>query len=111
MSLEYIAGIFDVRGFLKYDYGNTYSYQVFFNFTEREKDLWLKIKEEMESICVPKIYKMKRKKGRQQEYQLCISGKRNAYNFLVNILPFSKRKEEIALMIKVLTERGRKKVW
>jgi len=107
MNLKYLAGIFDTRGFLRFDYGRSYSYQITFNFTEREKNLWIEIKKEMESICVPKIYKLKRKKGRLQEYQLCISGKKNTYNFLIKILPFSKRKEEILTMLKVLTERGR----
>jgi hypothetical protein len=105
--LSYLAGVFDTRGFIQYTYGTSYKYAVFFNFTENEKEVWYKIKMLIDNYTIAKIYKMRRKK-RQKEYMLYIGGKKNVVNFLVKILPYSNRKEEISMYIKFLRERGRK---
>jgi len=105
-ELSYLAGVFDTRGFIKYTYGDTYSYAVFFNFTENEKDVWEKIKKIIDKYAIARVYKMSRKKG-QQEYQLWIGGKKNVRDFLMKILPYSNRANEIAMYIKFLEERGR----
>ncbi len=107
-KLSYIAGIFDIRGFVRYDYGKNYQYAVSFNFTESEKAIWEEIGKDLKEFCHFKIYKAKRKKGKQREYQLYISGKKNVYNFLMKILPYSKRKKEIHLYLWLLRTKGRK---
>jgi hypothetical protein len=105
--LSYLAGVFDTRGFIQYTYGTSYKYAVFFNFTENEKEVWYKIKTLIDNYTIAKIYKAKRKKG-QKEYMLYISGKKNVMNFLIKILPYSNRKDEISMYVKFLKERGRK---
>ena len=56
--------------------------------------------------CFSTLLKTSRKKG-QQEYQLWIGGKKNVRDFLMKILPYSNRANEIAMYIKFLEERGR----
>lgn len=101
-NAKYLAGVFDVRGFIGLR-PETYHYYIFFNFTEKELKLWEKIKKDIENFAWVKIYRLRR----GNEYQLYIGRKNNIRKFLQTILPFSKRKEEIITFLKIL-ERGYK---
>ena len=103
-EIVYIAGVFDARGFVRYEYGTTYKYAVHFNFTKKDKKLWLKIKNLLSKFFVCKIYKT-----RKNEYQLYIGGKKQTFNFLKSVLPYSFRKKEISLILNLLEKRGYKK--
>jgi len=100
----YLAGIFDVRGFIKLRL-KKYQYAVFFNFTKNELEIWKKIKEIMDLFTIAKIYKSKK---RIKEYQLYIGNKKNIKNFLAAILPYSIRKNEILMMLKVIERKKTK---
>ena len=104
----YLAGVFDARGFVKFTYGSTYSYAVFFNFTEDNKKTWESIRKIVSKYFPCRIYRIKRSKGKK-EYQLWIGSKKSVYEFLKAILPYSNRKEEIATYLKLLEEKGYKK--
>ena len=106
-EISYLAGIFDLRGYVRYDYGRYYSYAIFFNFTEKDKELWKGIKKILDKVVVCRIY---RSKKRKKELQLYIGSKKQVLNFLKLILPFSQRKDEISLIIKILETRGYKGV-
>jgi len=102
---RYLAGIFDVRGFVRYDYGKGYHYSINFNFTEHDKKLWENIKKVFDKFFVTKIYKTRRIKG-AKEYQLYLGGKKQVYNFLKMILPYTQRKEEVEKYIYLLERKG-----
>jgi DNA-binding transcriptional regulator WhiA len=103
---SYLAGVFDARGFIRFQPEN-YHYSVFFNFTEKDSEIWKEIQKIVEEFAISKIYKSKKRK---KEYQLYIGKKKNIKNFLMAVLPYSKRKEEILAMLKII-ERRKKKVF
>jgi hypothetical protein len=104
-DLNYLAGIFDVRGFINFR-PETYHYYITFNFYENEKNLWKEIAKVLKNLVPIKIYRYKKRK---KEYQIYIGGKRNVWIFLNKILPFSLRKNEIATIIDLLEKKGYKK--
>jgi hypothetical protein len=71
------------------------------------KKVWEEIKNIIDKYVPSKIYEARRLKGKQKEYQLYISGKKNVIEFLEKILPFTKRWKEVAMYLKFLKERGR----
>lgn len=102
-SKEYLAAVFDVRGFVRIN-PKTYHYAVYFNFYDSEKELWENIKKAIDLFVPSKIY---RSRKRKKEYQLYIGGKRNVYKFLSLVYDFSNRKRELKKVIDVLAEKCR----
>lgn len=105
---SYIAGVFDVKGFIVITDPKRGKYFVQMNFTDRQKEIFEKVAEMLLELGIDvKIYKARRLKGNLQEYQLYISKKLNVYKFLENILPYSLRKEEIKEAMYTLETQGR----
>lgn len=105
-NIIYIAGIFDVRGFVNFRM-KSYHYFIQFNFYEKEKNLWEKIIDILSKYFDIKVYQSKK---RPKEYQIYIGKKHSVAYFLKTILPYSNRKKEIMAYLKFL-EKGRYKKW
>lgn len=97
-KISYLAGIFDVRGFINYRPEN-YVINISFNFYSTEKKLWNDIKNILEEFINVKIYQSK---IRKKEFQLYIGKKNNVYTFLYTIFPYSLRKDEISTILSKL---------
>jgi hypothetical protein len=103
----YLAGVFDVRGFIKL-HKPTYHYAIYFNVYQTEIKLWKKIMNIIKSLpCHCKLYHSNKRK----EYQLWIGRKNNIMFFIEMILPYSNRKKELIEFYDFLKSRRKEKKW
>ena len=104
---EYLAGIFDVRGFIQVNLtkdkkGRT-KFNVYFNFTDKDLKTFLYIHDFLNKHNIKNsIYKASRVRNRQ-EYQLYITSREGSKRFLENISQYSFRQREILQALGKLT--------
>jgi len=114
---EYLAGIFDARGFIKVNLtkdkkGRT-EFNVYFNFTDNDKNVYNKICNFLnEQGIKSSIYFIRRKKGWLNEYHFCITNRRDTIKFLERIYPYSLKKDLLDWAFEkysILKAQGRKR--
>jgi len=107
---EYLAGVFDMRGFLQVNLvkdskGRT-KFNVFFNFTERDLEIFKCLSNWLNRNGIKNsIYRIRRVKG-EKEFQLYITNRRDSISFLEHILYFSLRKEEIVKSLNLIKPKS-----
>ena len=96
----YLAGVFDVRGFININLnpdekGRT-KFNVYFNYTDTDSHIFEQIQEMLQKEGIKSsIYKVRRKKGKKKEYLLYITNRHDSVKFLKRILPYSLSKTKI----------------
>jgi len=100
LAYLYLAGVFDTKGFinknLKPDGKRRTKFNISFNFTDKQKELFEKIACMLDYLGIKcKIYETGRTKGKKKEYQLYITKREHARMFLSKIHNYSLRREEI----------------
>ena len=98
---EYLAGVFDIRGFLhikteRDEKGRTKFY-LFFNFTEKDEDIFRKISNFLNEQGIKNsIYFLRKKSNLNlKEFGLWITNRRNTVKFLERIYDYSLKKDFI----------------